>query len=300
MAGQNGIGFIDGQYCPREELSLPVSDLGFALCDMAYDAVHVRNGCFFRLEDHLDRFRRAIERRRYTTLPYGRDQIREVLFECVRRAGLRDAMVIVVATRGTAAGYTKDLRTCTNRLLAWSAPYFAVVPDDRIESGVPVIISSVPRVPPESIDPTVKNFARLDFSAALLEAYEQGCEHAILLDRDGNVTEGRGWNLFALFGGRLVTPDTGVLEGITRQTVMELCQASNVEARMDTIPGADLPGADELFMASTAGGLIPIIGLDGKPVGDGTPGPVTRRLRDRYWALHDDPAYSTPVYSSDK
>lgn len=299
MSGNNGIGFIDGIYCPREELSLPVSDLGFALCDMAYDALHVRNGSFFRLEDHLDRFQRAIERRRYTTLPYNRERIREVLFECVRRAGLRDAMVTVVATRGTPDGFTKDLRTCTNRLLAWSAPYFAVVPADRVESGVPVIISSVPRVPPDSIDPTVKNFARLDFSAALLEAYEHGCEHAILLDHEGNVTEGRGWNLFALFGGRLITPDTGVLEGITRRTVMELCQASNVEARMDTISGTDLPDADEIFMASTAGGLIPVIGVDGKPVGDGLPGPVTKRLRDRYWALHDDPAYNTPVHFDD-
>jgi len=296
MTEHDGIGFIDGHYCLREELSLPVSDLGFALCDMAYDALHVRNGCYFRLQDHLDRFQRAIERRRYTTLPYDRDQIREVLFECVRRAGLRDAMVTVVVTRGTAAGFTKDLRTCTNRLLAWSAPYFAVVPDDRVESGVPIIISSVPRVPSDSIDPTIKNFARLDFSAALLESYDRGCEHAVLLDHEGNVTEGRGWNLFALFGGKLVTPDTGVLEGITRQTVMELCEASNVEARIDVIAGADLPNADELFMASTAGGLIPIIGVDGEPIGDGSPGPVTRRLRQRYWALHEDPAYVTPVY----
>lgn len=296
MAEHNGIGFIDGHYLPREDLCLPVSDLGFALCDMAYDALHVRNGSFFRMEDHLDRFQRAIERRRYTTLPYNRDQIREVLFECVKRAELRDAMVMVVATRGTAVGYTKDLRTCTNRLLAWSSPYFAVVPDGKIESGVPVIISSVPRVPQDSIDPTVKNFARLDFSAALLEAYDRGCEHAVLLDHQGNVTEGRGWNLFALFGGELITPDTGVLEGITRQTVMELCEGSNVEARVDVIPGSDLPKADELFMASTAGGLIPIIELDGEPVGDGSPGPVTRNLRERYWALHDEPAYNTPVY----
>lgn len=299
MSGHGGIGFMDGQYCPREELCLPVSDLGFALCDMAYDALHVRNGRFFRLEDHLDRFQRSIERRRYTTLPYDRGQIREVLFQCVRRAGLGNAMVTVVATRGTPDGFTKDLRTCTNRLLAWSAPYFAVVPDDRVESGVPIIISAVPRVPPDSIDPTVKNFARLDFSAALLEAYERGCEHAVLLDGDGNITEGRGWNLFALFGGELITPEAGVLEGITRRTVMELCRASNVEARMDNIPGTALADADEIFMASTAGGLIPVIAVDGRAVGDGAPGPVTRTLRNRYWALHDDPAYSTPVYSSD-
>lgn len=296
MDTNKGIGFIEGRYCPREELALPVSDLGFGLCDMAYDAVHVRNGKFFRLEDHLDRFQRAIERRRYNTLDYDRNQIREVLFECVRRAKLRDAMVYMVATRGTPEGFTKDLRTCKNRLLAWAAPYYAVVADEDVENGVSVIISKVPRVPADSIDPTVKNFARLDFSSAILEAYDRGCTHAILLDHDGNVTEGRGWNLFALFGGELISPDSGVLEGITRQTVLELCEESNVKARLGRIPGERLPKADEIFMASTAGGLIPINAVDGKPIGDGTPGPVTRNLRHRYWALHETPAYTTPVY----
>ncbi|HSS63235.1 MAG TPA: aminotransferase class IV [Gammaproteobacteria bacterium] len=296
MKTDDGIGFMDGRYCPREALSLPVSDLGFALCDMAYDAVHVRDGKFFRLDDHLARFLRAIERRRYTTLAYDRDQIREVLFECVRRAGLRDAMVHVVATRGSPEGFTKDLRGCKNRLLAWSAPYYAVVADGDVENGVGVIISRIPRVPADSIDPTVKNFARLDFSAALLEAYDRGCTHAILLDHDGNVTEGRGWNLFALFGGELISPDSGVLEGITRQTVMELCEQSNLKARLGRIPGENLHKADEIFMASTAGGLIPINAVDGTIIGDGAAGPVTRRLRQRYWALHDDPRYTTRVY----
>lgn len=296
MAAHEGVGFIDGRYCPREALSLPVSDLGFSLCDMAYDAVHVHRGKFFRLNDHLDRFQRAIEQRRYTTLPYDRGQIREVLFECVRRAGLRDAMVHVVATRGTPEGFTKDLRTCKNRLLAWSAPYYAVVPDEEVENGVGIIISKTRRVPADSIDPTVKNFARLDFSSALLEAYDRGCAHAILLDHDGNVTEGRGWNLFALFDGELITPDSGVLEGITRQTVMELCRDSNVKARMGVIPDERLRKADEIFMASTAGGLIPVNAVDGETVGDGAAGPVTRRLRQRYWALHEDPRYTTPVY----
>ena len=296
MSNEDGVGFIDGQYCERAALSLPVSDLGFSLCDMAYDAVHVRNGKFFRLDDHLERFSRAIERRRYTTLGYDQEQIRAVMFECVRRAGLRDAMVHVVATRGTPEGFTKDLRSCKNRLLAWSAPYYAVVPVEAVENGVGVVISTVPRVPADSIDPTVKNFARLDFASALLEAYDRGCTHAILLDHDGNVTEGRGWNLFALFGGDLISPDSGVLEGITRRTVMELCRDGNVKAKLGTIPGERLVEADEIFMASTAGGLIPVNAVNGQTIGDGAAGPVTRRLRRRYWELHDDPRYTTSVY----
>jgi branched-chain amino acid aminotransferase len=296
MSNEDGVGFIDGQYCERAALSLPVSDLGFSLCDMAYDAVHVRNGKFFRLDDHLERFSRAIERRRYTTLGYDREQIRAVLFECVRRAGLRDAMVHVVATRGTPEGFTKDLRSCKNRLLAWSTPYYAVVADEFLENGVGVIISKTPRVPADSIDPTVKNFARLDFASALLEAYDRDCTHAILLDHDGNVTEGRGWNLFALFGGELISPASGVLEGITRRTVIELCRDGNVKAQLGNIPGERLVEADEIFMASTAGGLIPVNAVNGQTIGEGAAGPVTRRLRRRYWELHDDPRYSTSVY----
>lgn len=290
-----GVGYIDGEYCAKQDMRLPVADLGFLLSDMTYDAVHVRNGRFFRLDLHLDRWERSIGIRRFTTLPLDRAGVRQVLMECVRRSRLRDSMVYLIATRGVAADGLKDLRSCDNKFMAWAVPYYGVIAQDRMESGVDIIVSSVQRTPPEAIDPTVKNFARIDFADALLEAYDRGCEHAVLLDRDGHVTEGRGWNIFALKGGRLVSPDTGVLEGITRRTVVELCRHTNIKAEYSALSADDLRAADEVFMTSTAGGIMPVRKIDDQVIGGGTRGPVTKRLTDLYWALHDDPAHSTTV-----
>jgi len=289
-----GVGYIDGQYLPRAGIALPTTDVGFKLCDMCYDAIHVWRGRFFRLEDHLDRFARSIAKRRFN-FPFSRDEVRAILTECVRRSGLRDSMTMLIATRGDMLGPGFDLRRCTSRYIAWADPYYAVISEAQAREGVPVAISRVPRVPPDSVDPTVKNFARIDFADALYDAYEQGCEHALLLDREGNVTEGRGWNVFAVFGGTVVTPDSGVLEGITRKTVLELCARGNLEPRVAVLPGGDIARADEVFMASTAGGLMPVSRIDGTPIGSGAPGPVTRRLTDLYWELHEDPAYTTEV-----
>ena len=290
----NGVGYMDGRYMPREELALPMTDIGFKLCDMTYDAVHVINGAFFRLDDHLERFAHSIEKRRFNFAP-SRDEVSAVVHQCVRRSGLRESMTMLIATRGDPQGATLDLRNCKSRFIAWAAPYYRIVSEREMAEGVAVAISSVPRVSADSIDPTVKNFARIDFADALFDAYERGCEHAILLDREGFVTEGRGWNLFALFGGVLVTPDGGVLEGITRRTVLELCERSNVTPKVAKMTAAELLGADEVFMASTAGGIMPINKIDDRSIGGGSPGPVTRRLNDAYWAMHGEPGMSSPV-----
>jgi branched-chain amino acid aminotransferase len=293
--GGGGCGFIDGAYMPVGELRLPVTDMGFQLSDMCYDAVHVRDGRFFRLGDHMDRWESSIAERRYTTLDYDRAAVEEVLHGCVARGGLRDSMVTYVATRGSPTSGAKDLRTCKNRLVVWALPYYGVVTEEEMERGADIVVAETIRIPPEAVDPTVKNFGRLDFVRALFEAYDREARYAVLLDSEGNVTEGRGWNIFALMGGRLVSPDRGVLEGITRRTVIELSERLNVEARLARMSADELKGADEVFLTSTAGGVMPVRSIDGAKVGDGAPGPVTRRLTEMYWALHEDPAYSTPV-----
>jgi branched-subunit amino acid aminotransferase/4-amino-4-deoxychorismate lyase len=182
--------------------------------------------------------------------------------------------------------------------MAWAGPFNWIVPKEKLARGEGAnlhVASSVLRTPPESSDPTVKNFSRLDFAMALLEAYGHGSEYPVLLDAEGYVTEGRGWNLFALFGGRLVSPDRGCLEGVTRATVLELCKKTNVKGELGRIRGDELGKADEIFLSSTAGGVMPATHLDGAPIGNGQPGPVTLRLSDLYWALHDDPTYATAV-----
>ena len=123
----------------------------------------------------------------------------------------------------------------------------------------------------------MKNFGRLDFVRALFEAYDREAKYAVLLDGDGNVTEGRGWNIFSLYDGRLVSPDSGVLEGITRRTVIELSDTLNIDCQIGKLPAETLQKAEEVFITSTAGGVMPVRSVDGEAVGDGHPGPVTLR-----------------------
>ena len=293
--GNQGYGYIDGEFVPMSEMRLPVTDLGFQLSDMCYDALHIHKGRYFRMNDHLDRFENAVAERRYETLGMGRDGFAEVLMGCASRSGLRESMVTIVATRGVPDSGHKDLRSCQNRLMAWAVPYYSVVSDVEMRDGCDIVVAETLRIPPEAVNPRIKNYGRLDFVAAMFEAYEKDARYAVLLDGEGNVTEGRGWNIFALREGRLISPDDGVLEGITRRTVVELAGRLNIEAQLATLPVDELRGAEEIFLTSTAGGIVPVRSIDGEDVGEGGPGPVTQRLTDMYWDLHADDAYSTPI-----
>ncbi len=118
----------------------------------------------------------------------------------------------------------------------------------------------------------------------LFEAFDAGCDIEVLTDGEGNVTEGPGFNIFVLKDGRLLTPAEGVFDGMTRRTVLELARETNLAAVETPVPVELLHGAEEVFLTSTAGGIMPVTRIDGSPVGDGTPGPVTLSLRDRYWS----------------
>ncbi len=293
--GSEGCGYIDGEYVSMSEMRLPVTDLGFQLADMCYDALHVHEGRFFRMNDHLDRFEHAIAERRYDTLGLDRDDFAEILMACVGRSGLRNSMVNIVATRGSPESGHKDLRSCSNRLMVWALPYYSVVSEEETINGCDIVVADTIRIPPEAVDPTIKNYGRLDFVRALFEAYDKEARYAVLLDGEGNVTEGRGWNIFALDSGHLISPDEGVLQGITRRTVVELAEKLNIEAKLEKLPANRMRGAEEIFLTSTAGGIVPVKSIDGNAVGDGNVGPVTQRLTDMYWELHEDDAYTTPV-----
>ena len=297
--GTEGCGYMDGEYLPMSEMRLPVTDLGFQLSDMCYDALHIRNGRYFRMADHLERFQRAIEERRYESLDTGGQGFANILHKCASKSGLHNAMVTIVATRGTPKSGHKDLRSCKNRLMVWVVPYYSVVNEEESHAGCDIIVAKTQRIPPEAVDPTIKNYGRLDFVRSLFEAYDREAKYAVLLDSEGNVTEGRGWNIFGLQKGRLVSPDEGVLPGITRKTVIELAEQLNIDAQLGKMTVKDLEVADEIFLTSTAGGIIPVRSIDGVIIGEGEAGPVTQRLTKMYWRLHEDDEYSTPVNYKD-
>ena len=129
----------------------------------------------------------------------------------------------------------------------------------------------------------------------MFEAYDRNAENVVLLDTDGNVAEGPGFNLFVVKNGTITTPARGVLEGITRHTVIELCAELGIDASKAPVPVDDLHNADEVFISSTAGGIMPVTRIDDVAIGNGNPGPITRKLTDLYWQKHNDPDWTTPI-----
>jgi branched-chain amino acid aminotransferase len=291
----NGAAFVDGQFVPIAEARVPILDWGFLRSDATYDVAHVWRGSFFRLEDHLDRFERSMEHLRLS-LPYGRDDIRDILVECVRLSGLRDAYAEIICTRGMPKPGSRDPRECENRFYAFVVPFIWIADPGKQERGLHAVIADRQRIASSSVDPTVKNYHWLDLEVGLLEAYERGGETVILTDANDNVVEGPGFNVFAVHDGAISTPDSGVLEGITRRSVIELSDEHGIPIEACPVPAASLRRADEIFLSSTAGGIIPVTTVDGEVVGEGEPGPVTLRLRDSYWKLHDDPRFSLPAF----
>ncbi len=290
----DGIAYVDGEAVPVAEARLPLLDWGFLHSDATYDVAHVWQGRFFRLDDHIERFFAGMDALRLS-IPYQRGELADLLCELVGRSGLRDAYVEMICTRGLPAPGSRDPRTCENRFYAFAVPFIWIADAEQQRRGLHLVISAQQRIPPGSVDPRVKNYHWLDMVQALFEAYERGGETAATVDGADNVVEGPGFNLFAVTAGRVATPARGVLEGITRRTVMELAEVQGhaVEARV--LPAAEVRAADEVFVTSTAGGVMPVTRVDGERVGDGAPGPVTTALRDAYWALHADPAWTRAV-----
>jgi branched-chain amino acid aminotransferase len=289
-----GVAFMDGQYLPMSEAKVSVLDWGFLHSDATYDTVHVWDGKFFRLNLHLDRFFGGMERLRMR-LPYGRDEIISILSNCVALSGHRSAYVEMICTRGSSPTFSRDPREAENRFMAFAVPFGSVANQEQMERGLHIAVSETVRIPPRSVDPAIKNYHWLDLVKGLFDAYDRGAETALILNTNGHVAEGPGFNVFMVKGGALSTPEFGILPGITRRTVFDLCNEKGIPVRAADIAPSDLKAADEIFITSTAGGIMPVTRVDGAHIGNGKVGPVTKGLMELYWHKHEDPDWSTPV-----
>lgn len=289
-----GIAFQDGQYLAMKDAKLSVLDWGFLHSDATYDTVHVWDGAFFRLDLHLDRFFAGLEKLRMT-IPLDRAEVTEVLTNCVALSGLKSAYVEMICTRGGSPDFSRDPRDAVNRFMAFAVPYGSVANADQMARGLRIAISDVVRIPPNSVDPTIKNYHWMDLVRGLYDAFDKGAETALILDTNGNIAEGPGFNVFAIVSGALITPEFGVLPGITRRTVFDLCEQLGLRYAVTNVTPQLLKTADEVFVTSTAGGIMPVSVIDDTPVSGSCPGPITTQISDAYWAMHKHPDWATVV-----
>jgi branched-chain amino acid aminotransferase len=289
-----GLAYVDGEVCALADARLPLVEAGFTRSDVTYDVVAVWNGKFFRLDDHLARFQRSRDLLHLKPQENTPD-IRRILMQLVSRSRLREAYVSMIATRGVSPVGSRDPRRYTNKFYAFACPYVWIYAPEVQERGVNAVVASVQRTPRAAFDPTIKNFQWGDLTRGLWEALESGAEAGILLDGDGNVTEGAGYNVFAIIDGILLTPDEGTLLGITRQTVLELAAELGIPAKAGPLLAERLRQADEVFFTSTAGGVMPVGTLDGRPLRTCRPGSQTLQIKQAYWAAHERAEWTSEV-----
>src|SRR4029077_20848099 len=188
----------------------------------------------------------------------GRAAIEDILHGCGRRNGLRAAHVSMTCTRGRMPAGSRDLRTARSMFYCYAVPFIWISRPEQQEAGARMRISEVTRIPPQSVDPTVKNYHWLDLDLALLDAYDDDADLVVLRDLSGAVAEGPGYNVFAHLDGRWLTPGHGTLAGITRRSLIELAREAGQRVDEGSLTAEDLFRSDEVLVTSTAGGIMPV------------------------------------------
>jgi branched-chain amino acid aminotransferase len=289
-----GYAWIDSKYVELAEAKIPILDWGFLRSDATYDVVHVWKGRFFRLDKHIDRFFESAKKLRMPC-QISRDELKKILANCVSKGKLESAYVEMIQTRGMSPKFVRDPRLATPRIMAFAVPFGWILKQEDFEKGLNVLLTDIKRIPPSSVDPTIKNYHWMDLVTGMLDAYEKGNDTAVLVDENNNITEGPGFNLFCINDSGIFTPDHGVLEGITRQSVFDLAKELHLPITKKSISVEELYNAEELFATSTAGGIMPITKVSGKEIGKGSVGNLTRQLHKLYWEKHSDDSWSTSI-----
>ena len=291
-----GAAWMNGKVLPISQAMIPVNDWGLVHSDITYDVVPVIDGAFFRFDEYLTRFLSSVEVLHLDPRMSKRD-IKAAVHQMVGKSSLRDSYVAMVCSRGKPkiAG-SRDPRDCENHFFAWCVPYVHIIRPEIVEQGATAwIAQNAYRIPENSVNPRVKNYHWGDFTQGIFEAKDKNYETVILLDYDGNVTEGPGFNVFAVKDKVLITPDKGVLAGVSRKTVLEMADHLGIKTSIRSLSVDELLAADEVFLSSSGGGVIPIVRVNETIFGNGASGPISIQLNETYWAWTTLEKYRDPI-----
>lgn len=286
--------YINGDYLPLSQARVSPVDQGFLLGDGIFDVVSAWKGKIFKLEAHLDRFFDSIQAARLNH-DMDREAWKEAIIETTRRNGLADASIRFIVTRGEPNGVVADPRDFSPTCIVWVAPYIFLADEEKRRAGIRLMISSTRGFPADTLDPRYKCLDRLHSQLIRLEALEAGYDDALWLDHSGHVSESAASNLFIVKKGVLYTPSTGILRGITRDTILEIATELNIPWKEHPLSAFDVYVADEVFTCSTAGGVLPVREVAGRMIKGSTPGPMTQAIDSAYWAMRETDRYATAL-----
>jgi len=277
--------YLDGEWHSRETARVSVFDHGLLYGDGIFEGIRVYNRRIFRLDAHLDRLYMSA-RALALTIPMPQAEMTEVVRETVRRNQREDAYIRLIVTRG-AGELGIDPASCPKPSVIVIVNDVRVYERSLYSKGIKVVTSATRQVSHESVDPRIKSLNYLKNILAKLDARTAGCEEAIMLNQEGFIAECTADNLFVVRGGRLMTPSPqdGALEGITRGAVLELAGEAGIPAGEARLTRFDLYNADECFVTGTGAELMRVREADGRPIGNGQPGPITQKLTEVFHAL---------------
>ena len=277
--------YINGKFYDQQDAKISVFDHGLLYGDGVFEGLRSYGGKVFRLEQHLDRLwdsARAI----LLEIPMSREEMGQAINESLVNNGIEDGYIRALVTRGAGTLGLDPNRTSDPQVVI-IAQNIALYPDEFYESGLEIITVSVVRNHPEALNPRIKSLNYLNNILAKIEGLRAGCVEALMLNHRGEVAECTADNIFLVSDGALLTPsvDAGILEGITRDAVIELAKQASIEVREQTLSKHDVYTADECFLTGTAAEVVPVVKVDSRRIGDGKPGPITRDLKDRFHRL---------------
>lgn len=279
----NPVIYINGKLHGKSDARISVYDHGLLYGDGVFEGIRIYSSRVFRLKEHIDRLYDSA-RSIALDIPMSRDEMTAAVEETVAAAKKVDGYIRLVVTRGV-GNLGLDPRKCEPNIII-IVDDITLYPKEFYENGLDIITAATIRSHPAAVSPRVKSLNYLNNILAKIEAIRAGCFEAIMLNHLGEVAECTGDNLFIVKNGVIRTPpiNAGILEGVTRSVVIELAKKAGYELQEMTLVRHDVFSADELFLTGSAAEIIPVVRCDGRPIGNGKPGPVFKQLRERFLA----------------
>jgi branched-chain amino acid aminotransferase len=274
--------YIDGKYYDKADAKISVFDHGLLYGDGVFEGIRIYNGKVFRLKEHIERLYESAKAV-LLEIPMTKEEMEVSVQDAVKVNERKDGYIRLVVTRGEGS-FGLDPASCKRATVIIIVDTIQLYPKEYYEKGIALITVTSRRVPSECLDPRIKSLNYLNNIMAKLEAKQAGCLEAVMLNTQGFVAECTADNIFIVKGGRLLTPAAyhGALKGITRQTVMEIAEKVSIKSEETTLAPYDLYTADECFLTGTGAEIAPVVKIDGRVIGSGVPGKITKMLVEHF------------------
>ncbi len=277
--------YINGKFYSKEDAKISVYDHGLLYGDGVFEGMRTYSGKVFRLAEHIDRLYESA-RAILLTIPMSKQDLIDAVKKTVELSGLSDSYIRLVVTRGAGSLGLDPNRTSDPQIII-IVDLIALYDRKYYDEGLKIITASTIRNHPAALSPRIKSLNYLNNIMAKIEGLQAGCMEAIMLNHKGEVAECTGDNIFIVKHGHLLTPptDAGILEGITRNAILELAKELKIPAREATLTRHDLLVADECFLTGSAAEVIPVVSIDSRPIGLGNVGQTTKLLMSEFKKL---------------